>query len=571
MPLLDWVNRNQAEETADQVPYHLLKFEKSYGDSEQAKDNLIIQGDNLQALKALLPLYGGQVKCIFIDPPYNTEQAFDHYDDKLEHAQWLSLIYPRLQLLKELLSEDGSIWITVDDNQSHYLKVICDEVFGRNNFVSNVIWQSTDNSNNDAKQFSVDHNHLIVYSKKENWRPNFFNDESKRKHFRNPDNDPKGAYFDGNPLNSPKPRPNLTYEITAPNGNIIKPPKNGWRWSKKTLYKKIHSGEIRFNEDNTNIRRRTYLVDMEGLPPSTVWTNIDETGHNRQAKYELKKLFPNLETSKLFSTPKPEKLIYQIFRHATEEGDLVLDSFLGSGTTCAVAHKMNRKYIGIEIGEHAKTYVIPRLQKVIEGEQGGISVTKSYYDLKEDTLKDLDLEIDSIKGFNTVFQNIVEELDLKNESIVKDIKRATKIQKVKSKVLWEGGGGFSFYTLGSPVFDEQGFLSSDVKFSDLASYVWWLETGSSLQTSKADSPYIGTYNNIAYYLIYNGILGDRRPNSGNILTHKVLSLINDLHQHEGKRVIIGEASRIGEPRLEALNIEFKQIPYALYGTQASKD
>ena len=348
MPLLDWVNRNQAEETADQVPYHLLKFEKSYGDSEQAKDNLIIQGDNLQALKALLPLYGGQVKCIFIDPPYNTEQAFDHYDDKLEHAQWLSLIYPRLQLLKELLSEDGSIWITVDDNQSHYLKVICDEVFGRNNFVSNVIWQSTDNSNNDAKQFSVDHNHLIVYSKKENWRPNFFNDESKRKHFRNPDNDPKGAYFDGNPLNSPKPRPNLTYEITAPNGNIIKPPKNGWRWSKKTLYEKIHLGEIRFNEDNTNIRRRTYLVDMEGLPPSTVWTNIDETGHNRQAKYELKKLFPNLETSKLFSTPKPEKLIYQIFRHATEEGDLVLDSFLGSGTTAVVSKKLGRSYFGIE-------------------------------------------------------------------------------------------------------------------------------------------------------------------------------------------------------------------------------
>lgn len=134
MPLLDWVNRNQAEETATHVPYHLLKFEQSYGDEQQAKENLIIQGDNLQALKALLPLYGGQVKCIFIDPPYNTQSAFEHYDDKLEHAQWLSMMYPRLQLLKELLAEDGSIWITLDDNEAHYLKVMCDEVFGRKNF-----------------------------------------------------------------------------------------------------------------------------------------------------------------------------------------------------------------------------------------------------------------------------------------------------------------------------------------------------------------------------------------------------------------------------------------------------
>ena len=165
MPLLDWVNRNQAEETATSVPYHLLKFEQAYGDEEQAKENLIIQGDNLQALKALLPLYGGQVKCIFIDPPYNTQSAFEHYDDKLEHAQWLSMMYPRLQLLKELLAEDGSIWITLDDNEAHYLKVLADEVFGRKNFLANLIWQKAYSAKMDAQGFSASHDHILVYGK----------------------------------------------------------------------------------------------------------------------------------------------------------------------------------------------------------------------------------------------------------------------------------------------------------------------------------------------------------------------------------------------------------------------
>lgn len=166
MPLLNWVNRNQAEETATNVPYHLLKFEKSYGDVKQAKENLIIQGDNLQALKALLPLYGGKVKCILIDPPYNTQSAFEHYDDKLEHAQWLSMMYPRLQLLKELLAEDGSIWITLDDNESHYMKVLCDEIFIRKNFVANVVWEKSDSPKMDSKYFSSRHDHLLVYAKK---------------------------------------------------------------------------------------------------------------------------------------------------------------------------------------------------------------------------------------------------------------------------------------------------------------------------------------------------------------------------------------------------------------------
>lgn len=338
-----------------------------------AFDNRLIFGDNLLALKALEQEFTGKVKCVFIDPPYNTGSAFAHYDDGLEHSIWLGLMRDRLEIIKRLLSDDGSLWITIDDNEAHYLKVLCDEVFGRGNFVANIIWRSSDNSNNDAKTFSVDHNHILIFSKESGWLSNKLDAEEKRSHFKNPDNDPRGAWFDGNPLNSPKPRENLKYNIIAPNGNVIKHPANGWRWEQETLNAKIATGEIRFNESMTGIKRRTYLADMKGLPPSTLWTDLLKTGHNRQAKSEQKNIMNGLDVE-LFGTPKPEKLLEQVINTATNPGDLVLDSFAGSGTTGAVAHKMGRRWIMVELGEHCHTHIIPRLQKVIDGEdQGGIS------------------------------------------------------------------------------------------------------------------------------------------------------------------------------------------------------
>ena len=288
-------------------------------------DNKLIFGDNLLALKSIEQEFSGKVKCVFIDPPYNTGSAFDHYDDGIEHSLWLSLMRDRLEILHSLLSEDGSIWITIDDNEAHYLKVLCDEIFGRENFVATVVWRSTDNSNNDAKKFSIDHNYIIVYSKNPEWVTNKLSDDSKRSHFRNPDNDPRGPWFDGNPLNSPNPRPNLTFDLIGPHGNKIKPPKNGWRWSRETIQEKMASGEIRFNGDGTGIRRRTYLADMKGLPPSTLWSDLEETGHNRQAKYELKNIFPDRPVAELFGTPKPERLLSKILEIATVSGDLVLE------------------------------------------------------------------------------------------------------------------------------------------------------------------------------------------------------------------------------------------------------
>ncbi|MDK2012274.1 MULTISPECIES: site-specific DNA-methyltransferase [unclassified Deinococcus] len=336
-------------------------------------DNRLIFGDNLLALKALATddAVRGKVKCIFIDPPYNTGSAFEHYDDGLEHSLWLGMMRERLELLRDLLSEDGSIWISIDDNEAHYLKVLCDEIFGRRNFVANIIWRSSDNSNNDAKKFSNDHNHILIYSMNPDWVPYPIDQDGKRDHFRNPDNDPNGPWFDGNPLNSPSPRANLTYEITSPSGHKIKPPKNGWRWSKETLQEKIRTGEIRFTEDGKSIRRRTYLKDMKPLPQSTLFTNLEITGHNRQAKYEVNKL---LEDGMTFSTPKPEKLLEVIIRIASKSGDLILDSFAGSGTTGAVAHKMGRRWIMVEVQADTIPLITTRLKKVVDGtDQGGIS------------------------------------------------------------------------------------------------------------------------------------------------------------------------------------------------------
>jgi adenine-specific DNA-methyltransferase len=236
------------------------------------------------------------------------------------------------------------------------------------------VWKHSDNSNNNVKQFSEDHNYLIVYSKKPGWIPKFLDDPSKRKHFKNPDNDPRGPWFDGNPLNNPALRPNLQYKVTSPTGHEIPHPPNGWRWAKETLLEKITTGEIRFTPDGKALRRRTYLKDMEGLAPSTLWANVDDTGHTRQAKYELKALFPDRPVTSLFDTPKPEKLAQRVLELTTDKGDLVLDSFAGSGTAGAVAHKMGRRWIMVELGDHCTTHIVPRLRQVIDGtDQGGIS------------------------------------------------------------------------------------------------------------------------------------------------------------------------------------------------------
>lgn len=432
--------------------------EKSNIKNDPNTENMIIHGDNLLALKALESKYAGQVKCIYIDPPYNTGYAFKHYDDNLEHSIWLSLMKPRLEILRNLLDKDyGTIWISIDDDEGHYVKTLCDEIFGRKNFVNTCIWQKKHTRANDAKWFSDNHDFILVYARnKECWKPNLLpRSEESIEGYINPDFDPRGVWASG-PCHAKTPNKKDIYPIITPSGRkIMPPPGTSWRFSKEKMNSLIKDNRIWFGVDGNNVPRyKRFLTDVqEGFVPLTIWLR-DEVGDNQEAKKEVKKIDP----ISVFDTPKPERLLQRILTIATNEGDLVLDSFLGSGTTAAVAHKMNRRYIGVELGDHAYTHCKVRLDKVISGEdQGGISVSKEYYDLKEDDLKDLDLDIEEVKSFNKVLNKIGKETDLIPKDILKDVKRKTRTQKVKSELIWQGGGAYRFYELAPSLINEDDF------------------------------------------------------------------------------------------------------------------
>ncbi len=377
MPILTWLTRDEDLKAARRALYRLLQEDPALGGGDADTGNMLIQGDNLEALKALLPFYAGRVKCIYIDPPYNTRSAFEEYDDNLEHSRWLAMIWPRLELLRELLAEDGSIWVSIDDNEGHYLKIIMDEVFGRSNFITNIVWQKRYSRENRGAIGDV-HEHVLVYARS----PEIFKstrnklplDSDQAKIYRNPDNpketDPAKRWR-GLPMTAQGFRPNQMYAITAPNGRVHTPPE-GRCWSTiESEFEKLRAKDrVYWGKDgNAQPSIIRYLSEVEGLVPWSWWPHSD-AGHTDESKKEANELF-GAEVS--FGTPKPERLIERVLHIATNPGDIVLDSFLGSGTTAAVAHKMGRRYIGIEVGEHAVTHCAPRLTKVIEGEQGGVS------------------------------------------------------------------------------------------------------------------------------------------------------------------------------------------------------
>jgi adenine-specific DNA-methyltransferase len=336
-------------------------------------DNRLIFGDNLLALKALEQEFTGKIKCIYIDPPYNTGNAFDHYDDGLEHSLWLSLMMPRLEILHKLLSPDGSIWISIDDDECHYLKVLCDEVFGRKNFVNNVIWEKKFSPQNDAKWLSDSHDHILVFSKnKEIWRPNLLpRTEVMDSRYSNPDNDPRGLWTSGD-LSVKTYTPSTDYPITTPAGRVINPPESRcWSVSKETFKELVEDNRIWFGRKGNNVPRlKRFLSEVkEGVVSKTIWFRT-EVGDNQDAKREVK----TFNEKDVFTTPKPERLIERILTLATVPNDWVLDSFAGSGTTGAVAHKMGRRWIMVELGEHCHTHIIPRMKKVIDGtDKGGVT------------------------------------------------------------------------------------------------------------------------------------------------------------------------------------------------------
>ena len=369
---LTWIGKDKRPKLEPRILVE--DAEKSYHARQRVTDkdifdNQLIFGDNLLALKALEAEYAGKVKCVFIDPPYNTGSAFTHYDDGLEHSIWLGLMRDRLEIIRRLLAEDGSLWITIDDNEAHYLKVLCDEVFGRANFVANVVWQKR-TSPEARLQLGPAHDHVLVYGKK--LERITFNrlalSEEQARNYKNPDQDSRGAWASAD-FTAQGWRPNQMYVITTPTGVQYEPPPGRcWGNIEPEFKRLLAEGRMWFGKDGSaRPRVKNYLSEAAGVSAWTWWSNSD-VGHNQEAKKEINVLFGAEDA---FSTPKPERLLKRVLEISTNPGDLVLDSFAGSGTTGAVAHKMGRRWIMIELGEHCHTHIIPRLKKVIDGDDPG--------------------------------------------------------------------------------------------------------------------------------------------------------------------------------------------------------
>ena len=527
MPSLDWIGKKAVVNHHREVPYRLIHCDKdkSFGDPEAG--NLLVQGDNLEALKALLPYYAGKVKCIYIDPPYNTGNEGWVYNDNVNspemqkwlgtvvgkeaedlsrHDKWLCMMYPRLRLLKEFLREDGSIWITIDDNEAHYLKIVLDEIFGRNAFTANIVWQKRTSRESRAAIGST-HDHTLVYSPQgpQRWSDtrNRLGDEGG---YSNPDNDPKGSWR-SIPFSAQGYRANQMYDIETPSGITVRPPTGRcWGATEPVFFRHLAEGRVYFpNNGSGRPRIKQYKGEEVGLAPWT-WWDAALAGDNQAAKKEILSLFGD----DIFDTPKPEKLLKVITHISTNPNDLILDSFAGSGTTGAVAHKMGRKHISVEMGDHAHTHIVPRYRKVIDGEQGGIS----------------------------------------------------------ADIGWQGGGGFRYCTLGEPLFDAQGHINPQVGFTDLAAHVFFCETGSPIP-KRADpaQSLIGCFQTRAIYLLHNkASAGVASQIFGNVLTLDTLDqLVLPDPDFDGSRIVYAEGCTVPDDRLARMGVTFKHIPYQIEG------
>lgn len=504
MPTLDWLGKDKAIKASKEVRFRLLTEVPEYSYGDKNTGNMIVHGDNLEALKALLPYYKGRVKCIYIDPPYNTGSAFEQYDDNLEHSIWLSMMYPRLELLHDFLREDGSIWISIDDDEQAYLKSIVDEIFGRNNFVGSIIWEKADSPRMDAKLLSSRHDYILVYAKhleQITFHRIAIEDKESLAHYNKVDNNGKKYYL--KPLramgknDSRALRPNLYFGMNAPDGSIVYPVRadgidGSWRWSQKKISDNLDKLEWVKGRKGWSLYYKIFADEHMERPPETIWFNKD-VGSNRTSKIEVNSFIVN--NGRPFSTPKPERLIKRIIEISTDSDcDIVMDTFLGSGTTAAVAQKMNRHFIGVELEDTAFTHVVPRLQKVVDGEQGGIS----------------------------------------------------KAEK------WEGGGGYKFYRLGDPLYDDNGLLNKNVNVKELGAFIFYKETQTSIPENSAP-PFLGTVDGISYYLLYSS----DKDTCLNLASYKALKAIN------GKKVIYADICRMSAKKLKEEQIEFKQIPYDL--------
>jgi len=440
-------------------------------------DNLILKGNNLIALHTLRERFSNKVKQIFIDPPYNTGGDSFKYNDRFNHSTWLTFMKNRIEAARDLLTEDGSIWISIDDDESHYVKVLCDEIFGRNNFVNNVIWEKKFSPQNDATWLSDSHDHILIFAKnKDIWRPNTLSRSTEMdSRYKNTDNDPRGAWTSGDLLRKDVQKSGL-YKITTPSGRICEPPTGtSWRIPEYRYHELLKDNRLWFGKDGKGVPRlKRFLSEVKsGVTAKTIWKN-EEVGNNQDAKREINKI----EDIDSFSTPKPERLLQRIIHLGSNKNDIVLDFFMGSSTTQAVAMKMNRQFIGTEQMDYINSVSVPRLKKVIEGEQGGISkdvewqgggsfvyaelyeVNQQFVNAIQQVKSDQELVtlIDEIKhkaflGFNVEIDKITN-----NEEVFADL-----CLKEKKKVLIKSLDTNQMYLSYSEMDDAQYDMSDSVK------------------------------------------------------------------------------------------------------------
>ena len=537
MPTLEWTGKKAVLNHHRQVPYHLLRCDERLSVGDPDSGNLLVQGDNLLALKALLPYYAGLVKCIYIDPPYNTGNENWVYNDAVNspemrswlgrvvggeaedlsrHSKWLCMMYPRLSLLKRFLSADGAIFISIDDNELANLKLVSDEVFGPRSCVAILTWYKRVSPANDAKYFSSDHEYVVVYAKnKDQWHPHRLPRSTEQlKNYKNPDNDPRGPWNSATYTcnKNDEERPNLYHGITNPNtGEVIWPKKTAvWKYDAAAHEEHVRQELVWWGKDGKAKmpRVKLFLDGVRDVVPRSVLSYAD-CGSTQEARTELLQIIEEVP----FTTPKPVRLIKRILQIAADKNSLVLDSFAGSGTTGHAVLGLNkgdggsRRFIMVEMDENiCRNITAQRIGRAVQG-----------YTRKNGN----------------------------GESV--------QVPPL--------GGGFRYCTLGSPLFDEQGNIAGEVRFDDLAAHVYFAETGQPLPKRKnGRSPLLGVHNGVAVYLLYNGILGDKRVNGGNVLTGPALA---SLPAHDGPKVIYGEGNRMGRDRLKREGIAFRQIPYEI--------
>jgi len=574
------------------VPFRPLEMQANKGIGDPRLDgNLIIQGDNLHALKALLPTYAGKVDCIFIDPPYNTGNEGWAYndnvnapmikawfdanpigiDDGLRHDKWCAMMWPRLRLLWELLAENGSLWVTIDDNEDHLLRQLLDEVFGREGYITEIAWKHSDNSSNNVTQFSQDFNTIYVFSKNPYWVPNFLNDPDKRKHFTNPDNNPRGAWFDGNPVNNPAIRTNLQFDFPGPNGNMIAHPPNGWRWSKETMDEKFASGELRFSENGLRVIRRTYLNEQKGLPPSSLWDNVEKTGHTRGAKYTLKRVFGEDYKSDLFDTPKPVEVITHILDLATDENSIILDSFAGSGTTAHAVLKANkrdggnRRFILCEMEDYADELTAERVRRVMNGyDFSGTQKTELLREkLSWTKLQKADAMVQSVEAIENLHGHEYDKIGktVKNGELI--VTGETKVERRADGL----GGEFTYCTLGAPVELDAILSGKDLpKYTGLGAVLFHMATNGPLDSGAVDEGlfYLGESESQHVWLIYRPELDWLKSPEAALTLSFARKIVEE--KTDKPHLVFAPARYVSQKVLasENLPVEFAPLPFALY-------